>query len=181
MDPKKYDYHQKNVKIMSMITKNNLWHRFKLWPSKINKTLVLRLPKDAFCVSCNTDLSGQIVGPVNNWNPSMPFPNLLGGVASCGGIVATCSPFRNFDCGKDYYTRSIALELTDEEALERKTLFEKTRVCHLCLKMSSTSHRCTECLAAQYCSKDCQEKDWNDFHKTVCSTWAEDPSRRLMS
>ena len=62
---------------------------------------------------------------------------------------------------------------------EQKLFISETRFCDLCLKGSLSSHRCSACLAAQYCSTKCQEEDLN-FHKSVCSFWAQDKSKRII-
>ncbi|KAF1814641.1 hypothetical protein P152DRAFT_282522 [Eremomyces bilateralis CBS 781.70] len=35
--------------------------------------------------------------------------------------------------------------------------------------------RCSGCHVAQYCSKECQSKDWKKVHKRICKEFAEDP------
>ena len=52
------------------------------------------------------------------------------------------------------------------------------RECDFCLKLSLSSHRCSSCLATQYCSTFCQKEDL-EFHNSVCATWAKDESRRI--
>ena len=52
------------------------------------------------------------------------------------------------------------------------------RDCDFCFKSSLSSHRCSTCLAVQYCSTICQKKDLK-FHKTVCETWAKDKNRKI--
>ena len=61
---------------------------------------------------------------------------------------------------------------------EQNTFMVMSRFCDFCLKQSMTSHRCSACKAAQYCSTQCQYEDLS-FHKTVCSTWAEDQLRKI--
>ena len=51
---------------------------------------------------------------------------------------------------------------------EYNKFVSKSKFCDNCLKYSHNSHRCSKCLSAQYCSKQCLEQDWVKFHKKVC-------------
>ena len=69
-------------------------------------------------------------------------------------------------------------EIEKKYGIEFKTFLSKAKVCDNCLRSSTNSHRCSSCLSAQYCSKECLLKDW-DFHKSVCSSWAGDEKRQM--
>jgi len=42
-----------------------------------------------------------------------------------------------------------------------------TRICLHCLKKVEGSSRCSQCMTALYCSRDCQLKHW-PVHKNIC-------------
>jgi len=40
--------------------------------------------------------------------------------------------------------------------------------CDYCFKLSEKVHRCSKCLTKSWCSRECQQKDWNEKHKEFC-------------
>jgi len=54
--------------------------------------------------------------------------------------------------------------------------YEKLRPnkCDNCFKMTDEVHRCSICLTKNYCSKDCQAKDWSKKHQKLCQKGAEE-------
>ena len=57
---------------------------------------------------------------------------------------------------------------------------KKKKNCLHCLKEVEGSSRCSKCMTALYCSRDCQEKHW-PVHKNNCinSNDAEDGDQKL--
>jgi len=46
--------------------------------------------------------------------------------------------------------------------------------CDNCFKLTEEVHRCGKCLTKNYCSKDCQQKDWEEKHQKLCKDGAEE-------
>jgi hypothetical protein len=40
--------------------------------------------------------------------------------------------------------------------------------CLWCFKHQNSTHKCGACKAVYYCSKTCQKKDWQAYHKVLC-------------
>jgi len=40
--------------------------------------------------------------------------------------------------------------------------------CDCCFKLTEDVHRCGNCLAKNYCSRECMMKDWEEKHKDLC-------------
>jgi len=40
--------------------------------------------------------------------------------------------------------------------------------CDYCFKLSEKVHRCSKCLTKSWCSRECQQKDWDEKHKEFC-------------
>jgi len=185
-DPKlleQHNYHKSQIRNVSFVSENKLWHRFKFWPRLVNQSLVLVLPDDVSCVTCNADLSDQVVVPDNDrMTEKSPHPTLFLYILKNGKFAVTCSEAKTTECVEDFVANitDIKLNTTDEGYKEKKAQEVNGRMCQLCLRRSLCSHRCADCLAVQYCSMTCAKKDLA-FHKTVCSTWAKDPTRKLMS
>jgi len=175
------EYHKSQIRNVSFVSENKLWHRFKFWPRLVNQSLVLVLPDDVCCVTCNADLSNQIVVPDNDhMNAGIPHCVLLPYVSKDGRFTVTCSPAKNTKCINDFVANATDTDMTKEALEEKKSSEVKGRICQLCLRRSLCSHRCSLCLTVQYCSMECAKEDMA-FHKTVCSTWAKDPTRKLLS
>jgi hypothetical protein len=49
------------------------------------------------------------------------------------------------------------------------------RACHNCFKTQTSMLKCSLCLTAHYCSKECQKTDWR-LHKATCDRGVESPS-----
>jgi hypothetical protein len=48
--------------------------------------------------------------------------------------------------------------------------------CDYCKKETEAKvlKRCSKCLNAKYCSKECQISDWKKIHKSDCGNWQEE-------
>ena len=57
--------------------------------------------------------------------------------------------------------------------LSKYKLQFKDLKCWSCKLLSGNSHRCSTCKSRLYCSKECQNKDWN-LHKSLCDDLKED-------
>jgi len=167
-----YLLEESKLRNFSMISKS------KLWPTLRDSQLVLHLPDGVQCDSCDTNLSGEVA--VGDQKQNLPdlIPVVGGGD---GGLVAICSSDRNPTCFVMASIKHFQInEDKNECGKEFKVFLSKSRVCDVCLVNSFSSHRCSSCLAAQYCSTKCQKKDL-EFHKTVCDAWAKDKRRRMVS
>jgi len=168
-----HDYDQSQTRNQVYVEENNLWSKFKLWPSLSGGSLVILLPEGTLCQSCNCTLSSG----------DRARPKIMSGVGQNGAMVAFC---KNLKCLTDFTTKDVKLSAQRDEdkwkeiVEECKTFHVQSRACDMCLKQSLFSHRCSECYAAQYCSNQCQVEDFK-FHKTVCSTWAKDKSRKIIN
>jgi len=175
------DYDLSQLKNMAFVSENKLWSNFKFWPMLTEKSLILLLPNGTRCQSCRAALTGQVRISEEETDESLPI--LHPGFGENGGLMACCS--RKDLCMLAIIFKLVRLNVQiDKERWinlekEQKIFFTVSRSCDLCLKESLFSHRCAACYAAQYCSTDCQIED-QPFHKTVCSTWANDKFRKIV-
>ena len=154
-----------------------MWPIFKLWPVQDNGELVLLLPEGARCQNCETPLTGQfsVIGNVSTSTNVYP-PMILPKIGDNGELVLFCQKQR---CPEKVLNKDLMHTFGMDEPKWRKYVEEQrtysivSRVCDFCLRESLSSHRCSGCKAAQYCSSQCQLEDVS-FHKTVCSTFATD-------
>lgn len=166
------------------VSQNNLWSTFKLWPTLVGKSLVLLLPDGIQCAVCRAALGSEVVESMEAFlgraSPSSPI--LFPFVEENGRFATLCNTAKNPKCWMIY--SSLKNHITDDVKQkcekEEEMFWGEARDCDMCLKMSLTSHRCADCRTVQYCSPQCQQKDLH-FHRTVCSTWAQDPARKLLS
>jgi len=157
------------------VHENNLWSKFKLWPTLAGDALMILLPDGYRCITCDSSLNGE-VKVRKGGNQSLP--NLIPRIGENGRLVAFCSIVTNPKCQNDWIIKYNSVAQIDHIE-EENNFYSKGRFCDFCLKISFSSHRC-DCLASQYCSTECQGKDLK-FHRTVCSTWANDKFRKLIS
>ena len=81
------------------------------------------------------------------------------------------------DC-KDIYENHVAIyriqicQLTVNMIAKYQSKFKDLK-CWVCKLLSGNSHRCSTCKSRLYCSKECQNKDWN-VHKTICEDLKQD-------
>ena len=74
---------------------------------------------------------------------------------------------------QDVYTTHVA-KYRDKIATTFLALASKYRTkftylkCWVCKTHSGESHRCSTCKSRQYCSRECQTKDWK-IHETICA------------
>jgi len=172
-----YDHSQSELKNIMFVTENNLWPKFKFWPTLTGTSLVLLLPDGTSCQTCGKELTGQV--RVTKEEDKM-HPVFLHGVGENGQVTAFCPMDRSPRCLMIYKSKQLKGVDDDDFKKEWDTLYSESRECDLCFKSSLLTHRCSECKAAQYCSTLCQGKDLS-FHRTVCSNWAKDPSRKIIS
>merc|ERR550519_1186649 len=167
-------------------TEKRTWNQFTFWPTLVNGSLEIVFLEGAQCHSCLAPLSGL----ARTMSASDGFedrdksrPAILPAIGEKGALMAWCPVLLSPTCLARFYQTMASLQSEDhkkENYTEQLKLFLcETRTCDLCLNYSLFSHRCSGCLAAQYCSAQCQQKDLN-FHKTVCSKWAKDKSRKIM-
>lgn len=162
---------------------NNLLRHFKVFPKIVAKSLVLLLPNDLRCQACNKKVEGQF-SLKDDEKPK--YPQWHPSIGKNGSCKVYCSSLKNPNCLQDEYDRNVVLRLrcnADQWKIYDDELSEyisRSRMCDECSKRSISTHRCTGCLAVQYCSTECQKKDL-DFHKQVCSNWAKDESKKLGS
>jgi len=167
------------------VTENNLWSRFKLWPTLVGQRLMVLLPDRIRCLTCKTDLAGQVFemslpnDAMKKLSSNANWPNLIPEVAEDGGFIVFCPFTLNGRCIMTWFRDQNQDHYADYKK-EMELFVQDARHCCLCLKLSLSSHRCSDCLAAQYCSTECQKKDLH-FHRTVCSTWANDQNKKLAS
>jgi len=57
-----------------------------------------------------------------------------------------------------------------------RACFEKLEVnrCDYCFKIADEVHRCGKCLTKNWCSRDCQLKDWEEKHQEFCNNAADE-------
>jgi len=175
-------YFKKQLEQMAFLSENNLWNRFKLWPTVIRNKLEILLPPRTFCVGCEAPLSGAVSFDLPEEVHLRPTCPILTNRMGKMGRLAACCP--KPACFNEIYLDDVffrfKMEELEEKYKEEVMLFTTTsRGCDTCLKMSVHSHRCSSCYAAQYCSTSCQGKDLS-FHKTVCKAWANDKSRQII-
>jgi len=175
---KAYDIAQSELKNTSFVSENNLWSKFKFWPTLTEKSLVLLLPNGTSCQSCGIELSGQVTVSKDEESLDTTRSVFLPEIGKNGQVTALCSLDKNPTCKSVYDSNK--LEGLNDVKEEIKIFFSESRNCDLCFKSSLFTHRCSECKAAQYCSTLCQGEDLS-FHKTVCQNWAKDPSRKIIS
>ena len=146
----------------------------------MNGSLAILLPPGSRCQNCFTQLCGEVAITRKNF-----LPSLIPDVGNDGALMASCPVSKNPSCVANCLSKNVVCQMQSDEDLWKKVLQEihlfeiESRECDFCLKSSLSSHRCSSCLTVQYCSTVCQNKDL-DFHKTVCSTWAKDKSRRII-
>jgi len=194
------DYNQSQSRNQDYVHENNLWGKFKLWPTLSGSSLVILLPEGTRCETCNTPLSGQVivtedevVVKVSNEQVTITdeegvraLPLLMSRFGEHGELVACCSAFKNPRCFGECFSKDVKLSFQEDEEQsknileETKSFLVQSRDCDVCLKRSLSSHRCSECYAAQYCSTQCQVEDLK-FHRTVCSIWAKDKFRKIIN
>jgi len=169
-----YQNDQSQISNISLVSQNNLWTNFKMWPTLISGLLALKLPQGVRCNGCEMELSGEDIDP-QVLQAVLPLPV----IGENGGVVALCSG--KSSCFLENYSQHLELKQDEDMFMEEwNLLLARSRICDVCLKFSFSSHRCSECLAAQYCSTECQKKDLK-FHRTVCADWAQDEHKRMMS
>jgi len=170
------DYHQSQLKNQVYVSENNLWSKFKLWPTLAGDSLKILLPDGSHCQTCNSSLNGEVTVTEDDGNLSLP--TILPRFGGHGQLVVCCSIVNNPKCRNDCVTKHESMAQIDSLE-EVETFLTTSRYCDFCLKKSLYSHRCSSCLASQYCSTQCQGKDLV-FHKTVCATWAKDKFRKII-
>jgi len=179
------NYEHSQLRNQQFVTENNLWARFKLWPVQENGKLILLMPNGTHCQICQTQLTGQfsVIGNVATSKEICP-PMMIPRIGGNGQLVISCSAAKKPKCREEMMMKDLIHSVgVDEDEWrkyveEQKTFMVLSRFCDFCLKQNLSSHRCSECKAAQYCSVECQRQDLN-FHKTVCSTWARDQFRKI--
>jgi len=171
-----HDYFQSLTRNQVYVSENNLWAKFKVWPTLADDKMMILLPDGTRCQTCDSSLNGEV--SVTDDDGNLSLPTLMPRVGENGQLVAVCSVVQNPKCLNDWVTKENSKRQIDlgEEA---KNFSSKARYCDFCLKMSLSCLRCSDCLAAQYCSTECQGKDLK-FHRTVCSTWANDKFRKII-
>ena len=198
---KMYQHQQPQMEYALRVSQTKTWSKFKLWPTLNRGGLELLLPAGIRCDSCEVEMKGDVAianeraktasHEVNHSFTTLPSltantgssrnsPFLIATIGGSGGLVAICSTTKNLSCHLDYIKKHYQPIDINEFAVEWNRYLTKSRLCDVCLKNSGSSHRCSGCLAAQYCCIECQRKD-QDFHKTVCADWAKDKNRRMMS
>jgi len=165
-----------------------------LWPTLADGSLAIRFPEGTRCQTCNSSLTGEVTIEeditdglnIADQEVAKTRPMLMPIIAQHGKLMACCSILKNPRCYMGCFTKDVRRHAQRNDGTwgkykeEFKMFLTKGRNCDLCLKMSLSSHRCSECYAAQYCSNQCQHQDFK-FHKTVCSSWAKDKSRKIIS
>merc|ERR1719233_2089055 len=76
-------------------------------------------------------------------------------------------------CGRSDCKTCVA-ELYENTTSQLKVLaLEKIRgfPCEKCRKLTENPHRCGECEAKLYCTKECQGSDWWAVHKKMCQDY----------
>ncbi len=51
----------------------------------------------------------------------------------------------------------------------------RTHICQCCYKVEAPAlFKCEKCQSVQYCSKECQEKDWKEVHQSLCAAYQKE-------
>jgi len=175
------DYDLSQQRNCEFASKNNLLSNFKFWPTVAGKSLVLTLPEGVKCHSCGKAQAGEV--RVSSEETDKTLSRLHPGFGADGNLLVLC-PNNDFCTAmmmhKNLRFQKQLIPASMKPYKEQRRMFlTESRDCDFCLRQSLSSHRCSGCLAAQYCSTSCQKKD-KDFHATVCSVWAKDPYRKIM-
>jgi len=107
---------------------------------------------------------------------NMTVTAVYGEVEGCYKFTATVAvlPYmaplfscRRNDCGSKMIDKVFAHQKwqTGVTATTNKLLSSR---CDYCFKLSEKVHRCSKCLTKSWCSRSCQEKDWEEKHKEFC-------------
>ena len=186
-------YNQSQLRNQEFVCENKLWAKFMMWPTLADGSLVINLPSGTRCNSCNSPLTGEVIvkpdGLISS-SHGKSHPLLVkissSSMGENGQVLACCSIITNPRCFMECCRQDprsngeIDEDIRKQYLDERKLFISNGRDCDLCLKTSLSSHRCSNCHAAQYCSTNCQLTDFK-FHKTVCSSWANVKSRKIIS
>jgi len=173
------DFEQSQAQNKLIVTEKNMWKQFTFWPTCVNGSLEIIFPEGSQCASCQVPLTGP-ARALGDDDTDRTRPIFVMAVGQNGTLMTWCSILTNPMCLARFYQELCIFRHEKKNYKEELKLFLcETRTCDLCLNYSLFSHRCSGCLAAQYCSTQCQQKDLN-FHKTVCSKWAKDKSRKII-
>merc|ERR1719402_513988 len=149
-----------------------------VWPTMVNKKLVLVVPEGGKCGVCDTDLSNKIALYIFSGKCEGAIPQNVTAVVAPHDVDdnVICNKSICLKTGKERTVKR--RQVGDKAALEYTKFVSNGRLCDNCLKCSPDSHRCTKCWSAQYCSKDCLRED-RKFHKKVCDKRAGDEDRKM--
>jgi len=119
------------------------------------------------CSVCNSNMIvvavfGEVEG-IFEETPSVFLRPYLPPLFSCG----------DNRCSKEIASKRDAYDRWCNGALATHLKLRPNK-CDNCFKLAEEVHRCGKCLTKIYCSKDCQQKDWEEKHSKLCKEGAEE-------
>ena len=103
-----HNFQQDQLSNFKFVSERNMWSKFRLWPTTVNGSLVLLLPKGTKCFNCSEDLSGSIRFRGGDHGTS---PTMFSVIGENGDVIASCSYFKNPNC-LDKCIKGSVLELS---------------------------------------------------------------------
>jgi pre-rRNA-processing protein TSR4 len=134
------------------------------------------------CQNCKKKLNFllQIYAPLRKLNNSAAFHrSIYVFICSSGDCIAS-DPQKSILClraqlprDNPFYSNEAPPKLTEAKQLEAELIYEdqvfpQQLLCKLCGFPGNS--KCSKCHLVNYCSRDCQTKDWKAVHKKECAT-----------
>jgi len=119
----------------------------------------------SFCKAAVTvaAVGGEVLGAFRGLGPPgiilLPY---MSPIIYCGGSKCTTQ----VDVKREAWNKfTLAVNASYNKLSENK--------CDHCFKLANEVHRCSKCLTKNYCSRDCQQKDWEEKHQELCNSAAD--------
>jgi len=134
--------------------------------------------KDLLRIFCG----GTLLQKCSTCQSSVTVAAVQGEVEGCffSAVQVAIMPYMPpiFSCGDQRCSREMEVKVLALKKWEVGIVTTVNKLisyrCDYCFKMSEEVHRCSKCLTKHWCSRECQEKDWEEKHKEFCIEGADE-------
>jgi len=117
------DYQQSLIRNQFYVSENNLWAKFKVWPTLADDKMMILLPYGTICQTCDSSLNGEVSVTQDDGNGNLSLPILEPRVGENGQLVAFCSFINNPKCLDDWVTKDESMRLGLGFEVEEEAIF----------------------------------------------------------